>query len=259
MISCFVKNQNSKKENQQQQQQQQIIIIIMAKTAKLLMTPLPNDFIPGEYDVICAKGKAATQHNGNKFYRKLIQHALPIYKDATTKFEKSMIVSEIVDEIRSRSGSSINNVNGHGNGSSSGSVGGFVRRRSGIFYEAGDHFAREKVGQSLRDSLSDKYRSSTRAKKQRQNFVSAGVADQFDRMIKRNSFITRRINTLTTTAATSIENYQNIQLSDTDKQAADELDKIFSQTNLEILEAFKNNTDLVDKFAEVEYCHKTMA
>merc|ERR1711865_1331459 len=133
--------------------------------------------------------------------------------EASTKFEKSMIVSEIVDEIRSRS-----------NNTSDG--GGFIRRRSGIFYEAGDHFAREKVGQSLRDSLSDKYRSSTRAKKQRQNFVSAGVADQFDRMIKRNSFITRRINTLTTTAATSIENYQNIQLSDTDKQAADELDKI---------------------------------
>jgi len=92
--------------------------------------------------------------------------------------------------------------------------------------------------------------------------VSAGVADQFDRMIKRNSFITRRINTLTTTAATSIENHQNqnIQLSsDNEQQTADELDKIFSQTNLEILEAFKNNTDLVDKFAEVEYCHKTMA
>eukprot|EP00751_Fragilariopsis_kerguelensis_P020588 CAMPEP_0170895282 /NCGR_PEP_ID=MMETSP0734-20130129/43849_1 /TAXON_ID=186038 /ORGANISM="Fragilariopsis kerguelensis, Strain L26-C5" /LENGTH=35 /DNA_ID= /DNA_START= /DNA_END= /DNA_ORIENTATION= len=28
-----------------------------SKTMK--MTPLPNDYIPGAYDVICAKGKAA--------------------------------------------------------------------------------------------------------------------------------------------------------------------------------------------------------
>jgi len=224
------------------------------------MTPLPNDYIPGEYDVICAKGKFAKSHSGNIFYCKLIQHSLPVYKDASTKFEKSMIVSEIVDEIRSRS-------------SNASDGGGFIRRRSGIFYEAGDHFAREKVGQSLRDSLSNMYRSSAKAKKKRQNFVSAGVADEFDLLIKRNSFISRRINKLTTTAAHSIEiqkgtntNYNGgggvhhdvgLLLSDDDEEK-DEVNLIFSQINLEILEAFKNNTDLVDRFAEVEYCHKTM-
>jgi len=227
----------------------------MTKTTSksMQMTPLPNDYIPGEYDVICAKGKAAKSSSGNIFYNKLIQHALPVYKDASTKFEKSMIVSEIVDEIRSRSST------GTGGG-------GFIRRRSGIFYEAGNHFAREKVGQSLRDSLSNMYRSSAKAKKKRQNFVSAGVADEFDLLIKRNSFISRRINKLTTTAAHSIEIYQgndntnnNVQqLSLDDDAEKDEVNLIFSQTNLEILEAFKNNTDLVDRFAEVEYCHKTM-
>jgi len=231
---------------------------------KKMMTPLPNDYIPGEYDVICAKGKFAKSHSGNIFYSTLIQHSLPVYKDASTKFEKSMIVSEIVDEIRSRS-------------SNTSDGGGFIRRRSGIFYEAGDHFAREKVGQSLRDSLSNMYRSSAKAKKKRQNFVSAGVADEFDLLIKRNSFISRRINKLTTTAAHSIEiqkgnttNYNannnggggvhhdvGLQLSDDDEEK-DEVNLIFSQINLEILEAFKNNTDLVDRFAEVEYCHKTM-
>jgi len=77
----------------------------MTKTTSksMQMTPLPNDYIPGEYDVICAKGKAAKSSSGNMFYHKLIQRALPVYKDASTKFEKSMIVSEIVDEIRSRS------------------------------------------------------------------------------------------------------------------------------------------------------------
>merc|ERR1712241_792194 len=75
--------------------------------------------------------------SGNQFFRQLIQHALPIYKEASTKFEKSMIVSEVVDEVRSRATSG----------------GGFVKRKSGIYYEVGDHFAREKVGQSLRDGL----------------------------------------------------------------------------------------------------------
>jgi len=228
----------------------------MTKTTSksMQMTPLPNDYIPGEYDVICAKGKAAKSSSGNIFYNKLIQHALPVYKKASTKFEKSMIVSEIVDEIRSRSST------GTGGG-------GFIRRRSGIFYEAGNHFAREKVGQSLRDSLSNMYRSSAKAKKKRQNFVSVGVADEFDLLIRRNSFISRRINKLTITAANSIEMYKgnantnnnNVQqLSFGDDAEKDEVDLIFSQTNLEILEAFKNNTDLVDRFAEVEYCHKTM-
>ena len=133
-----------------------------------------------------------------------------------------MIVSEIVDEIRSRS--------------STGTGGGFIRRRSGIFYEAGNHFAREKVGQSLRDSLSNMYRSSTKAKKNRQNFVSAGVADEFDLLIKRNSFISRRINKLTAAAAHSIEMYQgndntnnnNVQqLSFDDDAEKDEVNLIF--------------------------------
>merc|ERR1712146_702455 len=66
------------------------------------MTPLPPTFQPGPYDVICAKGKDARNHEGNKFFRKLIQNALPIYKEASSKFEKSMIVSEVIVEIRSR-------------------------------------------------------------------------------------------------------------------------------------------------------------
>merc|ERR1712176_364967 len=103
--------------------------------------------------------------------------------------------------------------------------------------------------------------------------VSAGVADVFlDTILKRNSFVTRRVNKLSSTAATSVEH--QIQLSsssssssDDESEAAaaaaaaeqqydDEINQIFSQTNLEILEAFKNNTDLVDQFAEFEYCHK---
>ena len=103
--------------------------------------------------------------------------------------------------------------------------------------------------------------------------VSAGVADDFDTLLKRNSFLTQQIQKLTTTAANSIEhsnddnNNNKIHhqgkndVSDNNDGEEDNnddeiMDQLFSQTNLEILEAFKDNTDLVDKFAEVEYCHK---
>ena len=224
------------------------------------MTPLTNDYALGVYDVICAKGRVAKGHSGNQFYRQLIQQVLPSYSDACSKFEKSMIVSEVIDEIRSRSRSNSCGV-------------GFVKNISGTYYEVSDHYAREKVGQSLRDGLCGQYKSSSKAKKQRQKMVSAGVADDFDTLLKRNSFLTRQIKKLTTTAANSIEhtNYNDNNskihhqgkndVSDNNDGEEDNkddeiMDQIFSQTNLEILEAFKDNTDLVDKFAEVEYCHK---
>ena len=228
------------------------------------MTPLTNDYTLGRYDVICAKGRVAKGHSGNQFYRQLIQQVLPSYSDACSKFEKSMIVSEIIDEIRSRSRSNSCGV-------------GFVKNISGMYYEVSDHYAREKVGQSLRDGLCGQYKSSSKAKKQRQKMVSAGVADDFDTLLKRNSFLTRQIKKLTTTAANSIEhtNYNDdnnnnnnkihhqgknnvLDNNDGEEDSNDDeiMDQLFSQTNLEILEAFKNNTDLVDKFAEVEYCHK---
>jgi hypothetical protein len=243
---------------------------------KSKMTPLRYDFIPGPYDVICAKGKAAKSHSGNQFFRQLIQHALPVYREATSKFEKSMIVSEVVDEVRSRASSEKKNIGGEQGG-------GFVKRNTsdGLYYEVGDHFAREKVGQSLRDGLSAIYKSSARAKKQRQKLVSQGVADEFDRLLKRNSFVTRRMHTLSSTAATSVEHQLLLQASsasssdneeddhnknsnntnsnndDDDESYDNQVNAIFSQTNLEILEAFKKNSDLVDQFAEVEYSHKT--
>jgi len=208
---------------------------------KTKMTPLPNDFVPGPYDVICAKGKIAKCHSGNKFYKQLIQQAIPLYSNADSKFKKSMIVSEVVDEIRSRS-----NANG----------GGFVKRKSGIWYEVGDHISREKVGQSLRDGLSGQYKSSARAKKRRQEIVSAGVADQFESLIKRNSFLTRRINKLSDAAATSVE-HQNLQGTISDWEEA-EVNQTFSQINFELLEAFKKNDDLLQQFSESEHCHKLL-
>lgn len=101
-------------------------------------TVLPIDFRPSAYDVICARGKTAWNHVGNRRFRTTVDINLDRYKAATTKVQKSLIVMEIVDLYRENS-----------------PRGGFVRQDSDTkrWHEVGDAVAREKVGQSLRELL----------------------------------------------------------------------------------------------------------
>ena len=112
------------------------------------MTPLATDFQPSPCDVICRRGKTAFNHN--KHFRELIQKHLEKYSQASSKLEKSLVVSDVVDTIRAGS-----------------PLGGFVRAVDGIWYEVGDAIAREKVGGAFRDMLHTQYKSSTKAKKRR--------------------------------------------------------------------------------------------
>ena len=114
------------------------------------------DFTPGPYDVICARGKQAAQHPGNVRFREIIQRFKPDYSQATSKVEKSLLVSEIVDSVREFTPN-----------------GGFVKKFGGRYYEVGDSVAREKIGQCLRDQLHSKYKSSTKAKKDRRKELRA--------------------------------------------------------------------------------------
>ena len=52
--------------------------------------------------VICARGKAAQNHPGNKFFRSVISKMHESYKQADTKLQRSIVVSEVVDMIRSK-------------------------------------------------------------------------------------------------------------------------------------------------------------
>jgi hypothetical protein len=95
------------------------------------MTPLgPGYTEPGPFDVICGKGKHALRHSGNIRFRSMIEEKLSVYAMATTKLEKSTIVSSILDGVRDKS-----------------PLGGFVRCENGQWFEVGDHLAREKIGQ----------------------------------------------------------------------------------------------------------------
>ncbi|CAB9517896.1 Nitrilase family, member 2 [Seminavis robusta] len=116
------------------------------------MTLLPEDFKPGEHDVICGRGRNIWNSIGNIRFRHLVESRVEEYKKARTKLDKSTILSTIVAEVRTRS-----------------PIGGFIRKdpKTGRWSEVGDFLAREKVSQSFRDVLSDSYRSSNKTKRQR--------------------------------------------------------------------------------------------
>lgn len=111
---------------------------------------LGTEYVPVEHDVICGRGNSCKNHNGNVFLRSVIGRNLPNYLTASTKTDKSIVVSQIVKEIRNEGGN-------------------FVRQdeASGEWYQVSERALREKVGQCLRDALHHEYRSSTKAKKRR--------------------------------------------------------------------------------------------
>jgi hypothetical protein len=102
-----------------------------------------------DYDVICARGSQARNHIGNRKFRQKIKDSISSYSDANSRQAKSILVSEVLDWIISNGGE-------------------FIRiSDSNERQPVGDHLAREKIGQAFRDSLHSKYKSSTKAKRQR--------------------------------------------------------------------------------------------
>jgi hypothetical protein len=198
---------------------------------KNISKPLSMAFIPGQYDVICARGKIAKTHSGNKFYREIIKNTIPQYSEANTKIDKTIIVNEILEEIRTRS-----------------RVGGFIKKNiDGHYYEVSEHFAREKIGQNLRDSLSNKYKSSAKAKRRRRVAASTKIFDDIDEIMQSNECVINRMNILTST----------IEKNGVESTPEFFMNELFIQTNKDILEAFKNDEGLLFKFNEAEENYKT--
>lgn len=108
---------------------------------------LSSTFRPGSYDVLCARGKLAYDAEGNHRFRDLVKQHQTSYSACTCKYQKSKIVSHIVNTVRKAS-----------------PQGGFIKQIDGCWYEVGDRHAKEKAGQTFRDLLHTKYSSSTKAK-----------------------------------------------------------------------------------------------
>jgi hypothetical protein len=79
-----------------------------------------------DYDVYCGRGYLCFNHIGNHHFRTLISNNIHRYTNAVTKFQKSLIIQEIVDHVRNTS-----------------KEGGFVKKDTitGRYYEVGDYHA----------------------------------------------------------------------------------------------------------------------
>jgi len=189
---------------------------------------LPEDFVPGDTDVVCARGKSYWEHPGNKMYRAVIAGATERYSATSNKLEKTMIVSEIVNAVHKRQGM-------------------FVKKekKGGPWVEVDEVFAREKIGQSLRDGLHDKYRSATKAKKQRKEKLNERFNGDIDRVIHGNASVSRRIEELTR------EVRKNGAL------ASDySIVTLFSRANSDILETIKKDSSMLHQFQDASVASK---
>lgn len=61
----------------------------------------PN-FVPGPNDVICARGQHVWNHIGNKRFRSIVAQYCERYKNVSSKYERTNIVTEIVEVVRSQ-------------------------------------------------------------------------------------------------------------------------------------------------------------
>ncbi|KAL3904844.1 MAG: hypothetical protein SGILL_009912 [Bacillariaceae sp.] len=182
------------------------------------MTLGPN-FIPGPYDVICARGKHAFQHSGNRYFRNVVQMATEKYSHATSKLERTIIVSEIVDTIRSK-----------GNG--------FVRKNErGEWLKCDDVLAREKTGQLFRNSLGTRYKSSVKSKRKRRELTNPGVMDSVENIIFSNPQADLIVKTVTADVTSGI-------LSDHD------VFERLCEANKLLLRVFKADPGLSQRFVE---------
>jgi hypothetical protein len=111
-------------------------------------TMLPKEFIPTHYSVHCGRGKSCESSIGNRRLQIIGSMFRQKYSVARNKYEKSTIVSDIVSTVRAATNEE----------------GAFIRFRNGRWWEVEELIAREKVGSVMRDSLHDKYRSSTQSK-----------------------------------------------------------------------------------------------
>lgn len=101
----------------------------------------------------------------NERFRRIVQSKLEKYSAASSRPEKSEILSSIVSEVRLNSPD-----------------GGFVKQDTGTgkWFEVGDFLAREKTSQAFRDALHEDYRSSKKSKheKRRQRTKAKAMTEK---------------------------------------------------------------------------------
>lgn len=183
---------------------------------------LGRNFVPGAYDVLCARGNKAWNHSGNVSFRALVKRFTFQYAVAADKKERSFIVSEIMDEIRSK-----------GNR--------FVKQKGEReWIEVSDTLSREKVGQLLRNSLSSQYKSSFKSKKIHRQKTSPEIEARLQELVLTNK---------------DIQSISQRLMREVSKQklANKQLAPLFDEANVLMLSIIKKDQALSKKFEEAVY------
>lgn len=186
---------------------------------------LPKGFSPGPFDVICSQGKTAKVHAGNIYFQSVIHRWAKQYSNTIEKRNKSKIVRTIIETIQAKSPNS-----------------GFVKKTGDDRWRTvGLDQAREKVSQSLRDTLAGHYRSSLKAKKRSRMESNLKRMIDFEEIIASNKFVSERITWLSDTIKNSNDSSHKSNLSDV------EVLKIMNDTNMCILRQLKQDRTVQQK------------
>ena len=179
------------------------------------MMPLGISFSPGPFDVICARGKEAKNHPGNIRFRGMVEKAVSRYANASNRYEKSIVVSTIIETVRKES-----------------CGGGFVKRNEhdGRWYEVGDTLAREKVGQWLREKLHVNYKSSTKAKRKKMKEINEKASNEVEQAALRDESIAQKIEGLSAT-------FEQVEKS---SPSEDLLEIAMTRANIDLLASLKS-------------------
>jgi hypothetical protein len=125
-------------------------LAITALTDTKRMVPLDQSYQPGTYDVVCGRGKGSYNRPGNKRFRSLVATYIPQYLKARSKIDKSMVLNDIIDKVRSFTNPD------------TGSAAQFVKyTKSSGWVLIGDEHAREKVGHAIREAIAAQESSSS--------------------------------------------------------------------------------------------------
>ena len=223
---------------------------------------LPSNFTPGPYDVVCARGKGCSRYPGNIRFNRMIQASMARYSSTNSRVIKSCIVSEIVECVRNQSTTAAH---------------GFVKKGkkgSNRWYTISDTHAREKVSQCLRDLLSNKYKSSTKAKQWKRRELNAIIDQELDSMIQSNTTVSQRLQQLnydiqqqqkavaqpvavfgadtsssSSSSSSSLSTSSTTTTTSTSTSNDDEImSRLFNQANMDLLEALKRDATVVTNF-----------
>ena len=179
-------------------------------------SPLPQNFQPGPYDVICALTKQARSHHGNTRFKNYIDDISSQYHHPTTsKVQKSKLLSQIISYVHEYGGSFVK----------------YCKDNGGYWYQVNDQMARGKIGQCLRAKTNGLYRSCTTTKRLMRKEMNDRLETKVRLLLKSNAVVASEIHKLQDT----INQYRhNIYETRGDNDDDDDDDLMFDDRDLEL-------------------------